>query len=201
MTEKNIKIAKDGGGSLEGLLHDGSVGRGVVITHPHPLYGGDMYNNVVEAIQRAYQEKGYSTLRFNFRGVGGSTGRYDNGIGEQQDILAACDFLEDSGVTSVYLDGYSFGAWVNAKIADKVSADSMIMISPPAAMLAFPSDLQIPNLKLVVTGSADEYAPPELIRGLVSRWNPSARFEIINDADHFFWGFTDRLNTVIKNYI
>lgn len=201
MTEKKIKIAKDGGGSLEGLMHEGSAGSGVVITHPHPLYGGDMYNNVVEAIQNAYQEKGYSTLRFNFRGVGGSTGRYDEGNGEQQDVLAALNFLEDSGATSIDLAGYSFGAWVNAKFVHTVSAYPMIMVSPPAAMLSFPLDLKIPDLKLVVTGSVDEYAPPELIRGLVSHWNPSAPFEIIDDADHFFWGSTDALNAVLKKHI
>jgi uncharacterized protein len=201
MAEKKIKIAKDGGGCLEGLIHQGAAGSGVVITHPHPLYGGDMYNNVVEAIQKAYQEKGYSTLRFNFRGVGGSTGRYDEGNGEQQDVLAALNFLEDSGATIIHLAGYSFGAWVNAKIADTDSAYPMIMVSPPAAMLAFPEGLKIITLKLVVTGSADEFAPPELIRGLASNWNPSARFEIIDDADHFFWGFADALNTVLKKNI
>jgi hypothetical protein len=201
MREKKIKIATDGGGSLEGLIYEGSAERGALITHPHPLYGGDMYNNVVEVIQAAYQEKGYATLRFNFRGVGASAGRYDNGIGEQRDISAALDFLEDMGVTSVDLAGYSFGAWVNARFAAGFPGHPMIMVSPPAAMLDFPEDLQIPGLKLVATGSADEYAPPELIRGLVSRWNPSAPFEIIHDADHFFWGYTDALKHIIKKHI
>jgi uncharacterized protein len=201
MAEKKIKITKDGGGSLEGLMHEGTAGCGVVITHPHPLFGGDMYNNVVEAIQTAYQEKGYSTLRFNFRGVGGSTDRYDEGKGEQQDVLAACNFLEDSGAASIHLAGYSFGAWVIARVADKLPDSPMIMISPPAAMLSFPQDLKLPGLKLVVTGSADEFAAPELISGLVSRWNPSAPFEIIDGADHFFWGFMEALEKVLKNYI
>jgi len=201
MTETKINFICDDGTRLEGLLHRGNPEKGVVITHPHPLYGGDMYNNVVEAIQKAYQEKGYSTLRFNFRGAGASAGRYDNGNGEQLDVVAACNFLEDSGVASVGLAGYSFGTWVNAKIADKLPGHPMIMVSPPAAMLAFPADLKIPDLKLVVTGSADEFAAPELVSGLASRWNPSASFEIIDDADHFFWGFTDKLNKVLKKFI
>jgi uncharacterized protein len=201
MAEKKIKIAKDGGGSLEGLMLEGTADSGVVITHPHPMFGGDMYNNVVEAIQKAYQEKGYSTLRFNFRGVGGSTGRYDEGNGEQQDVLAALSFLEDSGVQSLHLAGYSFGTWVNAKITDKIPNSPMIMVSPPAAMLSFPKGLKIPSLKLVVTGSADEFASPKLVSGLAAGWNPSAVFEIIDGADHFFWGYTDVLENSIKKHI
>jgi len=201
MTETKIKITKDGGGSLEGLMHRGTLGSGVVITHPHPMFGGDMYNNVVEAIQKAYQEKGYSTVRFNFRGVGGSSGRYDEGNGEQEDVLAASGFMEDSGAASVDLAGYSFGAWVIAKAADRLPGHPIILVSPPAAMIAFPADLKIPQLKLAVTGSADEFAYPKLISGLASGWNPSAPFEIIDGADHFFWGFTDALEKIIKKYI
>ncbi|MDP4978699.1 MAG: alpha/beta hydrolase, partial [Desulfobacterales bacterium] len=68
---------------LEGLFESGRTTRGVVITHPHPLYGGNMYNPVVDAIRRAYRLKGVATLRFNFRGTGESEGQHDNGVGEQ----------------------------------------------------------------------------------------------------------------------
>jgi hypothetical protein len=156
---------------------------------------------VVEAIQKAYQDKGYSTLRFNFRGVGGSSGRYDNGKGEQQDMLAALDFLEDSGAAAVDLAGYSFGAWIIAHASDRVAGHPMILVSPPAAMLAFPKDLKLPDLKLVITGSADEFANPKLVSELAAGWNPSAHFEIIDGADHFFWGFTDELETIIVKHI
>ena len=72
---------------LKDCWHKASGEKGVVICHPHSLMGGSMYNNVVEAIQEAFAAENYSTLRFNFRGVGGSTGIYDEGRGEQEDIL------------------------------------------------------------------------------------------------------------------
>jgi len=74
---------------IEGRLTEGDQQKAVVITHPHPLYGGDMHNNVVDTVSYAYQKNGYTTLRFNFRGVGGSQGSYSDGIGEQEDVRAA----------------------------------------------------------------------------------------------------------------
>ena len=80
---------------LEGLLQEGhQPDKGAVVTHPHPLYGGDMYNLVVERAADAYQRKGYTVLRPNFRGVGNSEGIYDNGRGERQDVVAARKYLE-----------------------------------------------------------------------------------------------------------
>ena len=99
---------------LEGLFESGRTTRGAVITHPHPLYGGNMHNPVVDAIRRAYRMKGVATLRFNFRGTGESEGQHDNGVGEQDDVLAALSFLTESGFQPVDVAGYSFGAWVNA---------------------------------------------------------------------------------------
>ena len=74
---------------LEGLLIRGKIPKAVVISHPHPLYGGDMDNYVVGLISQAFEEKGWTTLRFNFRGVGRSQGDFDQGIGEEEDVLAA----------------------------------------------------------------------------------------------------------------
>jgi len=81
---------------LEGLLDKSSIDNGVVITHPHPLYGGDMNNFIVDLIVRAYQKKGFTTLRFNFRGTGKSQGSYDDGTGEQEDVHAALSTLTGS---------------------------------------------------------------------------------------------------------
>ena len=85
MTEENIKFISKGL-LIEGLLSIQEGGNGVVITHPHSLYGGTMYNQVVETLVEVYQEKSFSTLRFNFRGVEGSEGSYDEGKGEQEDV-------------------------------------------------------------------------------------------------------------------
>jgi hypothetical protein len=200
MTEKKIRFENDDGIPLEGLLHEGHTGRGVVITHPHPLYGGDMYNNVVTILQNAFKEMGHATLRFNFRGVGNSGGEYDEGEGEQRDVKAAIDAMRATGASAPDLAGYSFGAWVNARAAAEagVACERMSMIAPPAAMLNFAPNINLPSLTLVVTGSRDAFAPPEMLKTQVPLWNPGAKLEIINGADHFFFGFEEILAGTLK---
>lgn len=185
---------------MEGLLGRESGDRAVVATHPHPLYGGDMHNPVVAAIVRAYQKKGYSSLRFNFRGVGGSRGNYDDGKGERRDVLAALSYLSDRGFKKIDLAGYSFGAWVNAHAnTGNVGYKRMIMVSPPVAFVEFRKVLALPQLALVVAGSRDDIGPPDMIRQSLPGWNPTARFEIIPGADHFYSGVLDALEALLVN--
>lgn len=186
--EQMVRFAS-GSLELEGLFEKKGGDRGVVVSHPHPLYGGDMGNPVVEAVAAAFSRKGYSSLRFNFRGVGRSEGRYDDGRGEQDDILAAVDFLRTQGMRSVHLAGYSFGSWVLARIAHfPPEVSGLMFISPPLALLPLPASLELPLLQLVITGEEDEIAPPELVREAVVGWNDKARFELIDGADHFYFG-------------
>lgn len=197
MPEQKMHIPCDNGIRLEARLHPGHSGHGVVAAHPHPLYGGDMTNKVVETIISAYQKKGHATLRFNFRGVGASTGDYDDGIGEQADLLAAFQFLKAQGIASVDLAGYSFGAWVIAKAAGSIPAEGIVLVSPPAGMMDFDETTRIPGLKLVVVGGRDEYAPVEKVKALAAAWNPAAACEVINGADHFFSGYERRLAEIL----
>lgn len=201
MSEQIIMINGDDNIILEGLFDSGIKKHGIVITHPHPLYGGNMYNNVVEAIQSVYQKKGYATLRFNFRGVGASSGAYENGIGEQKDVIAGYKFLKTKGVEQIDLCGYSFGTWVNAQIKDQIAVNASIMISPPAAMMKYEADLKISHLMLVITGSEDEFAPPELVEKLVSNLNGTADIKVIVGADHFFFGYEEKLAEILSRYI
>lgn len=188
--------------SLEGLLGGANGNRGVVIAHPHPLYGGDMHNNVVNAIRKAYHRKGYTTLRFNFRGVGASHGSYDDGIGEQDDIEAAIDLLRRRGCKEIDLAGYSFGAWVIYKGLQRYkAARSIVMVSPPAAFLDFSPDGPEPRIGLVIIGSHDEIAPDSLVRELVNQWNPGADLKIIKGAEHFFWGREHEISEAIEQYL
>jgi alpha/beta superfamily hydrolase len=188
---------------LEGYWQSGTTGKGVVITHPHPLYGGTMNNPVVETVQSAYQQYGYATLRFNFRGVGGSQGNYDNGIGEQDDVRAAIAYVENMDVSAVELAGYSFGAWVNTGVTtgSRTSIKSMAMISPPVAFIEFGNVKALSCLKLVVTGSRDDIAPPHQIRNLLPTWNPDAQFKIIEGCDHFYIGYLDQLRSILTGYL
>jgi hypothetical protein len=184
---------------LEGVLERGSDAKGAVITHPHPLYGGDMDNPVVLALRNAYRTKGFSTLRFNFRGVGASEGLHDQGIGERRDVQAARSCLTGLGMTEIDLAGYSFGAWVNAGANE--GFQRMAMVSPPLAFIDFGPPAPIANLGLIVTGSRDEIAPPGMIESVRARWNLSAAFEVIPGADHFFSGFLKTLEDKITAHI
>ena len=188
---------------LEGYWQAGNNDKGVVITHPHPLYGGTMNNPVVEAIQNAYQQNGYATLRFNFRGVGGSQGNFDHGQGEQDDVRAALAYVENMNISTVDLAGYSFGAWVNAGVAtdSSTSIKSMMMISPPVGFIEFENVSALDCLKLVVTGSRDDIAPARQIRDMLPAWNPSTGFEIIDGCDHFYIGYLDKLQSILTRYL
>ena len=188
---------------LEGYWQAGAKGKGVVITHPHPLYGGTMNNPVVETVQSAYRQHGYATLRFNFRGVGGSQGNYDNGMGEQADVRAAIAYVESMNVSAVDLAGYSFGAWINTGVAadSQASIKSMMMISPPVGFIEFENVNVLSCLKLVVTGSKDDIAPANQIRDLLPTWNPDAQFEIIDGCDHFYSGHLDKLQSILTSFL
>jgi hypothetical protein len=186
---------------LEGLLARRIGGRGVVITHPHPRYGGDMYNLVVETIMNTYAQFGHTTLRFNFRGNGGSRGAFDNGPGERRDVASALSFLRSRGIDRIDLAGYSFGAWVNAGLTGDPLYDRMLMVSPPTAFMDFDPLVTIPRLALVVTGNRDDIAPPNSVNHCLRTWNPSAQFEIIPGADHFYSMHLDRLTDILAGFL
>lgn len=187
---------------IEALFDKQTKDKGVVITHPHPLYGGDMHSFVVESIAQAYQEKGYTTLRFNFRGVGKSQGVHEDGAGEQNDVLAAISFLAMEGIKNIDLAGYSFGSWVNAlAVQGGAFAQNMIMVSPPVNFLNFKLISSIPCLKLVITGSRDEIAPVDSLAKIIPEWNPAAGFEVIDGADHFYMGFNEKIKSVLSSYL
>ena len=179
---------------IEGLWQETAGREAAVVSHPHPLYGGDMFNPVVEAIIEAYRLMGYSTLRFNFRGVGHSQGDYDEGMGEQEDVRAALDFVLGKGKSSIDLAGYSFGAWVNGRAAHSTRAvGRLIMVSPPVAFLDFSFLGRDDRIRLVIAGSRDSFGPPLLIQDLLRSWNPKATLRIIEGADHFYGGVSHKV--------
>ena len=199
--EEDIFIESQGL-KIEGIFDDLSGEKAVVVTHPHPLFGGDMNNNVVESIVQAYKDNGYSTLKFNFRGVGQSEGIFDQGIGELEDVKACIKFLYEHGKSSIQLAGYSFGAWVNARGLKTFShIDGMIMISPPVHSMDFSFLNFSPEIRLVITASEDDIAPPSIIEKMLPAWNPDALFEIIHGGDHFYWGKTSQLKNIIQGYL
>jgi len=187
---------------IEGLFENLGGERGVVISHPHPLYGGSMHNNVVKAVAHAYQEEGYSTLRFNFRGVERSEGDYDNGNGEQQDVHAALRYLTKLGKSKIDLAGYSFGSWVNALgINGFKEAGRLIMVSPPVSFIDFSFLQYSPKIKLVICGTRDEIAEYKKVEKMLPKWNDQALFRVIQGADHFYSGYEEELIDIIGEFL
>ena len=201
MIEKKI-IFRSQGLLLEGLLCVQEGDRAAVVTHPHPLYGGSMHNQVVEALIKVYQEKGCSTLRFNFRGVENSEGEYGQGTGEVEDVRSALRYLHDAGKKDLDLAGYSFGIWVNTQLDNKEPwYQRMVMVSPPVAFMDFSFLLSNPRIQVVITGDNDEIAPADKVRDLIPLWNPHARFEVIERADHFYFGRIDSLKSALSRLL
>ena len=191
---------KSGRFSIEGLFASFDGPRGVVITHPHPLMGGSMRNNVVDTLVLALYQNGFSTLRFNFRGVGRSEGVYNNGVGEQEDVKGAIDFLTEKGGKDISLTGYSFGAWVNTKlIADQDFLSDAIMVSPPIDFL----DFDFPSLKgkvgLIICGDSDQFCPINRLKKITEQID--CKFEVVKGADHFYFGREDGISYYLNDYL
>jgi len=202
MSDEFVTITGSGDLRLEGILNRQETNKAVVVTHPHPLYGGNMDVPVVCRMAACFQSAGMAALRFNFRGTGGSTGNFDNGQGEQDDVRSALKFLSDQGYDQLLLAGYSFGAWVNAHVVSAgVEITDHIMISPPAALLSFDSVKQLPHTGLIVTGENDDLAPDFMVHDLLSKWQISPRIEVLPGVDHFYAGALDTLEDVLSDYL
>jgi hypothetical protein len=200
MKEENIYI-KNGSEVIEGLLSKSSANKGVVICHPHPLMGGSMYNNVVEAIQKAFAYEKYTTLRFNFRGVGHSTGVYDEGRGEQEDLYAAGGYMCDSGIANIIFAGYSFGSWVGSKVIknDNSPFTTSLFISPPNNYFNFDFTELNNKIALIICVDNDPFCELNSIKEYALKIN--AKLKIISETDHFYVGREDELVNILHNYL
>jgi alpha/beta superfamily hydrolase len=169
-----------------------------VICHPHPLYGGTMHGKVVVTASHAFLDLGIPSLRFNFRGVGKSTGKYDNGRGETDDVRAAMDYASQKGERIIVI-GYSFGAWVGMKAGcgdGRVKA--LIGIGMPAGFGDMDFLKNCGKPVLFIHGTLDKLIPIGKIEKL---WQeiPEPKKLIQIGADHFFTGKLDELAAAVQN--
>ena len=202
MMEESITITGNGNICLEGYLNRQETGKALVLAHPHPLYGGNMDVPLICRMAACFQSAGIATLRFNFRGTCRSSGEFDNGRGEQDDVRNALAFLSDQGYDQLFLAGYSFGSWVNAHVVSAgVDVCDHIMVSPPAALLSFDQVEQLPNTGLIITGENDDLAPVYLIEDLLSKWKITPQMSVISNADHFYVGALDELGDILLDYL
>lgn len=176
---------------------------GVVLCHPHPLYGGSMNNNVVHAAGRALAGAGIASLRFNFRGAGQSEGSHDGGNGEINDTLAAGSYLAGcDGIDSnrIGLFGYSFGGSVALAAATREARFRAVVAVSPPAIPEFPGE----RPRLVVCGSADSLVPASSVladkENLVAGGSDTDKIEVIEGADHFWHGFEEELCGLVKDF-
>jgi alpha/beta superfamily hydrolase len=189
--------------TLEGLYAAQTAGaapKGAVVCHPHPQYGGSMYNNVVEAALEALWGRGFTTLRFNFRGVGESEGSYGGGEGEAADAAAAVSFLRGQSALQsapIVLAGYSFGAAAAWGAAPRAGAlQALVLIAAPLRMMDTTSVPQVGNI-LLIGGSQDSFCPGAELEGLCARLGKGASFRVVDGADHFFGGYEDEVSTAL----
>ncbi|MEW5708029.1 MAG: alpha/beta fold hydrolase [Pseudomonadota bacterium] len=173
-------------GPIEAALADpGPSRRGIaVIAHPHPLYGGTMDNKVVTTLARAFEGEGFAVVRFNFRGVGRSAGAFDQGEGETDDAVAvakwACATL---GENPLWLAGFSFGAAIQARAAERLHPARLVLVAPAVTRIATPS---VPADTLVIHGERDDVVP----LGEVMDWARPQELPVlvIPGGEHFFHG-------------
>lgn len=174
-----------------------------LVLHPHPLYGGTMHNKVVFKVAQTMQALGIPALRFNFRGVGHSTGTYDEGRGEMDDVRYALDFLSRRypGLP-VILAGFSFGSWVGLRVAasdDRVQA--MIGLGVPARSFEGDTLQGCHKPKLIIQGTEDDLAPFKLTEKWFEQVPPPKSMVAIQGADHFFQGRLEEVQAIIANFI
>jgi len=199
MKETRVSFAS-GELSLEGTLatpHGVGPFPGVIVCHPHPLYGGNMDNNVVCSLYETLTQASFVSLRFNFRGVGGSQGEFAQGIGEQADVEAAISFISTVKAVDfkrIGLAGYSAGAGFALPIG---SSDGRIKalaaVSPPLNEFNFDFLKDCPKPKLLVSGSRDNSTPADEFLQFCQSLAEPKQCEIIEGADHSWWGYESHL--------
>lgn len=177
---------------------------GVVVCHPHPLYGGSMGNNVVLGVCQSLAEHGVVTLRFNFRGVGRSQGQFSGGTGEEEDVRAAVDYLGDLDRVDkarIGLAGYSFGAKVGLSAAVSCPVVAAVAgISPPLAMSDYSFLRDYPKPKLLIAGDYDEAVPPEALEELAASLPQPVEWEVVRGIDHFWGGGEEELGEKVAKF-
>ena len=194
-------------GHLEAILkpeESGSAPRYAgLVCHPHPLGGGTMHNKVVFKVAQVLQSLNVPALRFNFRGVGHSSGKYDEGRGEMDDARFALEFLSHRypGLP-VILAGFSFGAWVGLRVGavdDRVQA--MIGLGTPARMFDGDTLAKSQRPKLFIHGTNDELAPYDLLLQWFEQVPAPKSLVTVQGADHFFQDHLEEVQAIIARFV
>jgi uncharacterized protein len=197
-------------GRLEGRYHHDPRPHAplALILHPHPLHGGTMNNKVVYDLFHMFVRRGFSVLRFNFRGVGRSQESFDHGQGELRDAAAALDWMQQHNVNSsgCWVAGFSFGAWIGMQLLmRRPEIHGFLSVALPANMYDFSFLAPCPSSGLIVHGGADALVPPDSVAKLVQKLSQQRGIkidlEVIPGADHFFTGHLRELGNAVERYL
>jgi uncharacterized protein len=194
-------------GRLEAILWKPASGvtplLAALVCHPHPVFGGTMHNKVVYQAAKSLDGLGLAVLRFNFRGAGLSAGTHDRGLGEQEDVRTALDFLAGEFPSMpLLLAGFSFGCWVGLRVGcAEERVTELIGLGTPVNNMDFSYLQNCPKPKLFVHGSNDQFGAREKIEALVASLPEEKRLVVVPDADHFFVGKLDQLDGAITAWL
>jgi alpha/beta superfamily hydrolase len=197
-------------GRLEGRYQHGKGANPPIalFLHPHPQHGGTMNNKIVYRLFHIFARRGFSCLRFNFRGVGRSQGVYDRGEGELSDAAAALDWLQshNENATQCWIGGYSFGAWIGMQLLmRRPEINGFISIAPPANMYDFSFLAPCPSSGIIVHGERDELVPEPSVKKLVDKLSSqrgiTIDYRLLPGADHFFEAQIDDMVGQVEDYV
>ena len=179
-----------------------------LILHPHPQFGGTMNNQVVYNLYHTFAARGFSVLRFNFRGVGRSQGYWDGGPGELADAASALDWLQlvKPDAKSCWIAGVSFGTWIAMQLLmRRPEAEGFICVAPPSNLYDFSFLAPCPSSGLMINGDMDRVVPSNSVAELTAKLKTQRGIkidhEIVPGANHFFEGRMDELTEHIGRYI
>jgi alpha/beta superfamily hydrolase len=193
-------------GDLDALLDEpterGTPDRVAVICHPHPLFGGSMTNKVTHILARAFNELNAPAVRFNFRGVGRSSGVHDDGFGETDDTLAMLRWTSTRWPdASIWLAGFSFGAAMALRASFQHTVARLVTVAPALRWLTQVRD-DVPSCPwLIVQGDRDELVDVNAVRSWAANLSHPPTLEILSGAEHFFHGRLNDLRDVVKDWI
>jgi uncharacterized protein len=190
MSNSSVQMISSPTGRLEALIDDAvDAERVIVLCHPHPQYGGSMHDGVLDTIAGVARRHGFATIRFNFRGVGESSGTYANGVGEVDDLLAVVGWARALGEKPLWIGGYSFGSNIAWRALDRCGdVEGVVLVAPPVARMDFSARPSRVAKLTILAGDRDDFVD----EGDLDRWAraaaPGARVVTIPNADHFFSG-------------
>jgi uncharacterized protein len=174
-----------------------------LVCHPHPLYGGTMHNKVVFRAAKAAVSCGVPALRFNFRGVGQSQGKFADGLGEREDALAALRYLVNRFPNlPVAMMGFSFGSVVALAVGSaQAEVNSLVGIGVPVGSADFGFLQRVRKPKLIVQGTPDTFGPRAKVEALFASLEEPKSLHFVEDVDHFFTGKLVELQSAIEEFL